>query len=339
MLKREVNLIDFMKGLSILLVVFGHSIQVNYTNFDEIFIFKLIYSFHMPMFIAISGYLAAKSLSLNGCSIEKCILQKAFFLLIPYFSWYVIILILEKKIVSFETLIDNFILLFHEVDRGLWFLYILFLLYGILYISYKFKYKYIILIFFILILPMNKFLGMHLLKWYLTFFIIGIIFFDLKNLVIFNYLRKTIDKAFIKFIIVILFIGSLFFWERVYEQDSIFLNLYYLFIYKFIVAVLGMIFIYIICKMIIGENNVSKIFTFFGKNSLRIYILNFLFLGYLRTLYLTENYIILIIISFFISFISIYVVDKLTTIYFFKILFGEIRNFNFKLNKSWSKNE
>ncbi len=33
------NFIDFMKGFLIFLVVFGHSIQVNYTNFDEIFIF------------------------------------------------------------------------------------------------------------------------------------------------------------------------------------------------------------------------------------------------------------------------------------------------------------
>ena len=325
---RNQNIIDFMKGFAILLVVFGHSIQINYIDFDSVFLFKFIYSFHMPIFILISGYLAAKSLSTSGCNVEKCIFQKAFFLLIPYFSWYFISFILEGTF-SFSTIFENIKLLFIGVDRGLWFLYILFSLYFILYISSKFKHKYIILILCIVILPMSKILGMYLLKWYLMFFVIGMALFDLKDFRIFIVWKKVVNFKIFKYGISILFIVSLFFWERVYSNDSLFTNVYYLFAYKFLVAILGMLFFYFICKFLFEIEFISSIFNLFGQNSLRIYILNFIFLAYLNKLYPIQNYILLMIISFTICFFSIYLVDKLIKFYFFKIIFGEIRHINF----------
>lgn len=56
--------IDFMKGILIFLVVLGHSIQygsgVTFFSgecyFDDI-LFKIIYTFHMPCFGILSGYL------------------------------------------------------------------------------------------------------------------------------------------------------------------------------------------------------------------------------------------------------------------------------------------
>lgn len=63
-MKKRNGYIDFLKGIAIILVVFGHNIQYgsgsNYLQneffFDNI-IFKFIYSFHMPLFAIISGYL------------------------------------------------------------------------------------------------------------------------------------------------------------------------------------------------------------------------------------------------------------------------------------------
>lgn len=53
--------LDFAKGVLILLVVIGHAIQfVTYHNLDfwgDPF-FKAIYMFHMPLFMAIAGYLS-----------------------------------------------------------------------------------------------------------------------------------------------------------------------------------------------------------------------------------------------------------------------------------------
>lgn len=62
------NYIDFLKGIAILLVVVGHCIQYGsgyiYVLEEEFFnnpLYKLIYSFHMPMFMLISGFLFAYS--------------------------------------------------------------------------------------------------------------------------------------------------------------------------------------------------------------------------------------------------------------------------------------
>ena len=50
--------IDSLKGILILLVVLGHSIQNTLKEgcYDNYW-WNLIYSFHMPAFMAISGYL------------------------------------------------------------------------------------------------------------------------------------------------------------------------------------------------------------------------------------------------------------------------------------------
>ena len=63
---------DALKGLLIVLVVLGHSIQASKIQLGESFIndylWNLIYSFHMPAFIAISGFVAyrAKASSAAG---------------------------------------------------------------------------------------------------------------------------------------------------------------------------------------------------------------------------------------------------------------------------------
>ncbi|MEE3325234.1 MAG: acyltransferase family protein [Methanosphaera sp.] len=51
--------IDIIRGIAMIFVLWGHSIQyccVGYFDFFENFVFRFIYSFHMPLFIFISGY-------------------------------------------------------------------------------------------------------------------------------------------------------------------------------------------------------------------------------------------------------------------------------------------
>lgn len=66
--KKRNNYFDFIKGIAIILVVFGHCIQygsgilfiTNEDYYDDV-IFKLIDSFQMPLFALISGYFIQKS--------------------------------------------------------------------------------------------------------------------------------------------------------------------------------------------------------------------------------------------------------------------------------------
>ena len=84
--------IDFLKCIAILLVIFGHCIQYgsgiaycdNQIFFDN-FLFKYIYSFHMPLFAAISGYLLYSSV--QKYSLKEMVFNRFYRLLIPIISW------------------------------------------------------------------------------------------------------------------------------------------------------------------------------------------------------------------------------------------------------------
>ena len=61
------NSLDFIKGVIIFLVIWGHMLQKTNQSmvYDSIWdnpIYKVIYAFHMPLFMSISGYLTFHSL-------------------------------------------------------------------------------------------------------------------------------------------------------------------------------------------------------------------------------------------------------------------------------------
>ena len=65
--------IDFLKGAAILLVLVGHCVQygsgalfLDEGLYWDNWVMKAIYSFHMPLFIAISGYLFWYSVKKHG---------------------------------------------------------------------------------------------------------------------------------------------------------------------------------------------------------------------------------------------------------------------------------
>ncbi|MDE6264225.1 MAG: acyltransferase family protein [Paramuribaculum sp.] len=52
--------IDNLRGFLIILVKLGHCIQNLYTDFDQNIVFRYIYSFHMPLFMFIRGFVSYK---------------------------------------------------------------------------------------------------------------------------------------------------------------------------------------------------------------------------------------------------------------------------------------
>lgn len=79
--------IDILRGSAILLVVIGHAIQSSIVGFDEIWLFKAIYSFHMPMFMFISGLTVYRA----NRDISFCWLTNKFKqLIIPFCIWMIV---------------------------------------------------------------------------------------------------------------------------------------------------------------------------------------------------------------------------------------------------------
>ncbi|WP_455505495.1 acyltransferase family protein [Coprobacter sp.] len=215
--EQRVAFIDFLKGVCIFLVVWGHSIQyLSSSGYDfwnnRIFIF--IYSFHMPLFMMLSGLFFIRSMSLPF----GVVLKKRFFqLILPSIVWgggVTIFIYLLAKFLN-HTLIDKEFIyqMILQSPFSYWFLFALFLCTVLAYISYSvFKNKIFVsafvTIFIILILPDFCF-EFVATKYMLPYFWLGIILSAKK--LFFNDYGKSI------FIFsVVLFIILLFFWKEEY---------------------------------------------------------------------------------------------------------------------------
>ena len=116
---------DALKGVLILLVVLGHSIQNTigdacYTNH----LWNIIYSFHMPAFMAISGYLSFRVKDKVGGAKWCSVIWRRFKQLVVPFVLWTIILLLYNNSFTLESIIDYIL----YPDKGLWFLWVLFVI-------------------------------------------------------------------------------------------------------------------------------------------------------------------------------------------------------------------
>ena len=113
----RIKSIDFLKGIAIILVVWGHAIQHLCSNPGDDAVFNLIYSFHVPLFMFLSGFVSYK-LSNNLSDIKK----RAYQLLTPFFFFPIVKGLSLDGQFSVSQWVENI----QTPDSGLWFLYILF---------------------------------------------------------------------------------------------------------------------------------------------------------------------------------------------------------------------
>jgi fucose 4-O-acetylase-like acetyltransferase len=119
----RISFIDGLKGYAIILVVIGHVITyTSPSDFSRSWLFSFIYSFHMPLFLFLSGFLVY--LYPPG-RVYSFILKKMKVLVYPYFLWLFIFAIAAGGIVLNRNIISNFALMVKSYS--LWFLPALFI--------------------------------------------------------------------------------------------------------------------------------------------------------------------------------------------------------------------
>lgn len=177
----------FLQTFGILLVVLGHYGE------DIPYLTKWIYSFHMPLFMFISGYLLSmtNNQEIKKIEIKTFIIKKIKRLLIPYFVIssiaYVPKYILGKFAVrpvelNLETYLKGFLYPWNNPIIFFWFLPTLFIIMLITIFLIKFYNKKIwitLVLSFLISILSNKYLKISLLNIsgvlnYLFFFILGI---------------------------------------------------------------------------------------------------------------------------------------------------------------------
>lgn len=107
--------VDRLKGCLIILVVLGHAIQVAYGRAcEDNHLWSMIYSFHMPAFVAVSGYLGF------GC--KRIVLSRRFQqLMIPFLLWSLLLFLVYPPY-RLGTLLNFFL----RPDSTFWFLWVMF---------------------------------------------------------------------------------------------------------------------------------------------------------------------------------------------------------------------
>ena len=118
MSKRNLS-IDAIKGLAIVLVMIGHVFVHN--HMEDPYVYDFIKAVQMPLFIIISGYLCGQGRKISDVKSYGIVLGKrASAYLIPFFAW------LTLK--HWNNLAEAYKRIFFELDFGLWFLAVLFIL-------------------------------------------------------------------------------------------------------------------------------------------------------------------------------------------------------------------
>lgn len=129
----RIQSLDLLKLFAVFLVLWGHAIQYFFSaEANDMFVYRLIYSFHMPLFMMVAGYFAVSSLKCNFYSLIK---KKGRQLLLPVVSWAVICSLGDIIFMSEYSILRELKVLF-------WFLKSLFLCYVMFYITMSLPHKY-----------------------------------------------------------------------------------------------------------------------------------------------------------------------------------------------------
>lgn len=138
--KNRIEYIDFIKGVCIFIVVWGHSIQ-NMGDGNEFWenpIHEFICSFHMPIFMMISGFFFSKVI---GKSLLPMIRARFTQLIVPCFGWSLILLMVTTGYLIYDGLpvspLERVGTLIHETSTRFWFLRSVFICYVLAAVSIK----------------------------------------------------------------------------------------------------------------------------------------------------------------------------------------------------------
>lgn len=285
--------IDNLKTFAIVLVVLGHSLQyLIYPSFNgpeneyKNYLFRIIYIFHMPMFIFISGMFHKNSEGLIDFIRKWC-----FRLIIPMFLWggvnniFQLIFVDDFKI-TYQTFLHSFL-------YDYWFIWCLFeckmFLYMMKYVRNRHAVIFIVVLAYFLPMPIpryNFFLSL------LPFYAMGY-YLKLNRTKMEAYL--SVKNVFIISLAIIISVLSTVIWN---QQYSIYASSYGLLrmlefstYVDFIVRVLGGLSYIILCFIIFYRwiKMPNYMTSLFGKITLGVYLLQYAYTKLLRIYPLSFN--------------------------------------------------
>ena len=300
---------DILKFTAIYLVIWGHAIaSMSNAPCNENVFFLFIYSFHMPLFMIISGYFfqGGKSLQL---SYGYLLIDKARHLLLPAFVWGVFIASCSMFLHIKQPISEHIGLFFKSLFSTYWFLKCLFMCYMLgKFASEKWGgYLFAILI--------SQFLPIYRFEIMFPCFIAGMLYRRFERIV----LQSSFTIVIIMFLVYLL--GYLYLWKPCMQESYNLLDyltsfsaiglILYRRLLGIVIGVSASIML-ILCfnKMneILNNKNIWRDLSAIGKYTLGIYIIqDIILIGILSKIIDLENLNIYLFSAFITPFVSILV--------------------------------
>ena len=271
--KKERNkTVDAMKGLAILSVVLGHVISENQGIVaDQNKLFSAIYSFHMPLFFVIAGFVLATSLPTHT-QYSIWLKSKAAYLVVPSILISLLIWVISTHSVSFSSWLVQAFVQF----QGEWFLWTMFLVLWLLsWCLFRSTWWLVSVVYLALLLPSIPFFGINQVQWYLLFGVLGYV---VAMIGIKKWLVITGALLFIPVLV-------LTHWNGVWSQHSL-VSLSQnpdIYLSRLAQALTGVCLLTCVAFLL----RKIKLLQWFGKHSLGIYLTNFLFIGLVKGVWLS----------------------------------------------------
>ncbi len=314
---------DIMKCFAIYLVIWGHCIgELSPNNVADLFMYRVIYSFHMPLFMMISGYFACSSMKMTPITFFK---KKFRQLLYPCIIIGGLVWLYAESLHSFHYQRNDFSITALFIDyywfADFWFLKSCFVCYCLAYIGVRSKLKKKYWMLFTLLISQG--IAPFFVSFMYPCFLIGM---ELRNNDDFKY------KIFrFRWYIISLYVIMLLFWTTETWNKShgipngllnagidVWINIIYYRLFRLIIGVVGALSVYTIFMGIFNQernNIITKTLGEWGQYTLEVYILQAILLEKIIAQYVkfdnvspfAYNFVITPIISVIILIVLIYV--------------------------------
>ena len=307
---------DATKGWLILLVIMGHCIAATIGNdaANVDYWWCLIYSFHMPAFIAINGYLNYRGENYNPIKVGKVVNRRFQQLMVPFLVWSVIKYATEGALLNCY----NCILYPTNTFWFLWALFFIVIFFSLFdWVSQKTKFKQEVIMgvvclgcaVIMAVLKDVRIFGIQYVLYYFIFYCLG------------YYINKYRLLTYKKWVIAILLLawfvmGS--FWRPRELPEFIHLTggmfTMFRFVYKFAVAFVAVFAMFSFAPLALSKKcNWNDIICRLGAVSLGIYTFHLTFVNVCvnHLKHIITNDIALVLVSFVILSIVSYIVVSL----------------------------
>ena len=267
---------DFVKGILIFLGVYGHTIVVYgqvaptiYGDYGENLFFSVIYSFHMPLFVFISGYFATHTLNKT---MSECARKVWHRLLIPAMIWSVVQFLIFYW-GGYARGLDSMVM---DSLRSVWFLYCIASLYLVGNCVFKFgKWKYPIAVVLMVVMYLcYKLPGVAYIEYFQPIrqwplFVMGVFYYEYKQNLSPSFLKILVAVSTMVYVCLYIWLASNHPLEYIRSSEN--------YLLRAVVYQTGTITWFAVFRMLyhlIATSRIASYIVIIGRNTLGIYVTN-----------------------------------------------------------------